>query len=480
MLENEFFPTPKPVIHKMIEPYLYEGRYLRSLGYILDPSAGAGGILDYLEENCKVRSRELMAIEINQELRYTLQGKEYRVIGSDFLTYAEPCKFGLILMNPPFSEGVKHVLKAWEILADGGHLTALVNAETVRNKYSEERKVLGHLIKEYGSVEELGQCFKDAERPTDVEIALIRLHRPPQESKINFNDLDLEAEDRFSEEEFSANPLAHRDAVKNLVARYNAIQKILVERHQMQSKLDFYLDGIDRAVYETVSAEGEKCLSNKANINKQIRVLKARFWNTLFQKTKIGQKTTSDFQKKFSEFSRNQAAMAFTEENILEVLGLFYLNQNKIFQECLLQIFDTATEYHEKNKVHIEGWKTNKSYRVNKRIIIPWGVSYEALWGFRIGYGKCESFLNDLDKVLCWLSGINSELPEFKGTYGAINAFIHECKRGKSHQEVFESTFLKIRIFKKGTVHLDFKDLGLLATFNQAAAQGKKWIGGGY
>jgi hypothetical protein len=35
-------------------------------------------------------------------------------------------------------------------------------------------------------------------------------------------------------------------------------------------------------------------------------------------------------------------------------------------------------------------------------------------------------------------------------------------------------------MFKKGTVHLKFKDQYMLNDFNQMAAKGKKWLGAGY
>lgn len=48
------------------------------------------------------------------------------------------------------------------------------------------------------------------------------------------------------------------------------------------------------------------------------------------------------------------------------------------------------------------------------------------------------------------------------------------------HDEWFESTFFRIKFFKKGTVHLEFKDEHAWAEFNRRAAAGKNWIGGGY
>jgi hypothetical protein len=39
-----------------------------------------------------------------------------------------------------------------------------------------------------------------------------------------------------------------------------------------------------------------------------------------------------------------------------------------------------------------------------------------------------------------------------------------------------ESTFFKMRYFKKGTLHLEFKDADLWERFNITAAKGKNWL----
>ena len=31
--------------------------------------------------------------------------------------------------------------------------------------------------------------------------------------------------------------------------------------------------------------------------------------------------------------------------------------------QCVSDVFDKATAYHEKNVIHTEGWKTNKSWK---------------------------------------------------------------------------------------------------------------------
>lgn len=118
MLEHEFYPTTNQVVLKMLAPY-WEGRKYntRNYGYKhrywqeskwllpakpwLEPHGGNGAILDVLAAsetkeygNVAQARKELFTIELSLELRFVLQEKGYRVIGSDFLTYNELREFG--------------------------------------------------------------------------------------------------------------------------------------------------------------------------------------------------------------------------------------------------------------------------------------------------------------------------------------------------------------------------------------------------
>jgi len=524
MFEQELYPTPVPVIEKMLARYCrefsdesfdydhpgrvkYSRKYLKFTGLILDPESGSGAILDYLSKTLKIESRHLVAIELDLELRFLLQGKGYKVIGSDFLEYDEPCEFGLIVANPPFSNGVNHALKIWEVLAPKGEAAILLNRETIDNPLTKDRRVLlsilasqidlttptdfidrgfssekdlPNLLKRLesaGRIEYLGQCFQDSERPTDVEVVLIRLTKPAKPTGIQFDDLKIESDGSITDEEFAANPLARRDFIRDLVDRYNAAVAILKERGIAQSKLDLYLSDIEPAVYDACDRKDSESLHIKPSLSDQVAALKSRFWNTLFRRSKLGQRATSHFFKKFDSYARQQSSLAFTVANINELVGLFFHTQEETMKECLEDVFDRLSAYCEGNKVYREGWKTNKSWRLNKKIIHPYGIRYEKDWGnFSMAHHSTEIY-EDLDKVLCYVGGISPE----KGatTYRAIDNFVGLVRRGTPHNREFESCFFKIRIFKKGTVHLVFKDLKLLEDFNRKVAEGKNWLGDG-
>lgn len=73
-----------------------------------------GDIADYIRDagrNCN-SFLTVDCIEIDPELRNILKGKNHHVVHDDFLTFHTYKQYDLIVMNPPFSEGDKHLLKS--------------------------------------------------------------------------------------------------------------------------------------------------------------------------------------------------------------------------------------------------------------------------------------------------------------------------------------------------------------------------------
>ena len=78
-----------------------------------------------------------------------LEGKEYHVIHDDFLTYHGQYHYDLIILNPPFNEGDKHLEKALDIQKNGGNIICILNAETIDNPCTNRRKALVQKLEEY-------------------------------------------------------------------------------------------------------------------------------------------------------------------------------------------------------------------------------------------------------------------------------------------------------------------------------------------
>ena len=183
MFNADFYPTPRSVAEKMLAPF--DSKRLLS-AKILEPSAGKGDIAEAIASRmaCGMAfSRvehfrgSIHCIELEPELRATLSGMGYRVVGDDFLAFQpDGERYDLIVMNPPFSTADKHLLHAWDILR-GGDIACLLPAAMLNNQHTSSRRLLATIIEENGSVENLGPCFEDAERKTNVDVVLIRLHK---------------------------------------------------------------------------------------------------------------------------------------------------------------------------------------------------------------------------------------------------------------------------------------------------------------
>jgi len=55
---------------------------------------------------------------------------------------------------------------------------------------------------------------------------------------------------------------------------------------------------------------------------------------------------------------------------------------------------------------------------------------------------------------------------------------ITSSKRSLEPNTWIERPYYEFKLFKKGTIHIRFKDQYLLDDFNAIAAKGKQWLGG--
>jgi hypothetical protein len=460
---NQFYPTPIKVASKM-QSALSRDRPRDSIFPILEPSAGKGDlILGYPKE-------KVACLELHPDLRSILKDNGCKVIGSDFLEFNERGVYPSIIMNPPFNEGIAHLFHAWELLRDGGRIVCLL-PETVLNDGNSQKQRLNQLLSLYGRVEELGSCFHDAERKTDVPVVMITLNKPAQ--KFGFN-VDFQ----YGVEDFEAaitpsvtNTLGKTDVIETLVHQYELALESLRESHVASQKLRFAMTGITSHSGLGRNRWDDDLIPNTP-FEVHARELKARFWQTVFQKTELEKRATSDFQRKFTEWEKEQIGLAFTASNIRQMLLMFWQNKDQIDIDSLCHVFDQLTRNHAQ-WITGEAWKTNKAARINKKVIVEYGVNHDQ-WGFSTSYHKTD-FYNDVDKAMCILSG--KKFDDISSIDGAIRHFIRETKE---YDQRFESEFFKIQIFKKGSVHLWFKDLNLNEEFNRRVAEHRKWIGSNY
>lgn len=494
MFHPEFFPTPAAVIEKMLEPYFeqrerpFPHQVLNLSGRtIFDPGAGSGALLEFVEKRLNKNyydrgQAKLYCCEVDPDLKATLQGKNYRLVGEDFLTYEGDTIFDLILMNPPFSCADKHILKAWQVVGAGGDVVALCNAETLRNPYTKTRQQLARVIEQYGQSEELGQVFLQAERPTDVEVSLIRLKKPQQDSPFSFQ-WESKGREKHAElgEHLYKDQVATRDVIGNMMVQFDQLKEQFVALLRAVDGINFYGKGLVNSEYRSAWEVAQEVVSRRTGrgdyascYNTFTEAMRQEIWGAILDKLHIKKYLTQKVQENFTAFARAQGYMEVTHESVWSLMSMVMANTGTIMKEAVTDVFDEFTAYYEENRVYQEGWKTNSRWKVNRKIILPYWVNLcKYMESFSVSrHGQ----LSDVDKVMCYLTAtdydkcytIAQALETRFRSLGRIGkgSFYNEC----------QSEFFNIRFFKKGTLHLEFRDPRLHQEFNLAACAGKQWL----
>lgn len=173
-LDTQFYPTP-PALAARAWAKFKNRNFVR----ILEPQAGNGDLAQARPDWDRYSGRPAIdCCEIDISKHALLRAKGLNVVGIDFLRFGNGSFYSHIICYPPFAEGATHVLKSWDILWDG-EIVAILNAETVRNPFSQERQRLVRLIEQFGEFEFVEGAFAgpQAQRRTDVEVALVYLRK---------------------------------------------------------------------------------------------------------------------------------------------------------------------------------------------------------------------------------------------------------------------------------------------------------------
>jgi hypothetical protein len=514
----DFFPTPRAIARKMLSKITN-----REAKYYLEPSAGKGDIADVIKNPCtweefeaehpneegnrggyRVRRHEwndphyaarvnIDVIENYPALTSVLSGKGYDVVGYDWLTYGGVSYYDAIVMNPPFSEGAKHLLKAWDFLHNG-EIVCLLNEETIKNPYSDERKQLAAIIQQFGDVEYLGDCFSTAEHKTDVNVAMVYLKKVAEDDAP-----DLWAKDTTQEKHYGVDydgdvkMLAIRDNLGNMEHWFDMANQHWVKGIEHIRKAKLYMDQ-NKIKDASRHDEGfgkilELALSNVHTCRAEfMRRHRRQAWTSVFEQMEFNRWLDSKQQERFMRDVERDSTIPFTAENIKATLENVFLSRKKLFDESVAGVFDELCGHAVENGCgpvmptcvkshwnHGEGWKTNDNYKVNLKLIFPYGCRYDKVFNsFSTYYGEAGRIYSDLDRILCVLDGQPFDKCYTVG--GALSrAFDH--KYTSISDQVFESEYFEGRFFKKGTVHLKWKREDLWEAFNRTAAAGKKWLG---
>ena len=455
-MDLQFYPTP-PEIGKRLVSMIHDAQ-----PPILEPSAGTG---DLLETAIKAHVRnpdhyefvlaDVHCVEYDKDRAATLRGKHYKVVWDDFLTFSPVTPYQTIIMNPPFNDGATHLLKALNILSDGGELACILNAETIKNPYSNERKIL---IQQLEACEEY-QCefVQDAFPDVNVEVALIHVKKKAPtvrcETFENFKRLIVEEAQKET-----STALIHgtTDNIKREVIAYQAVVKSALH---LFDELNVFNSMVKKLDEVTEVFEMKNRFEERYDLVKKIN---GAFWKKFLFSEELARLMTNDIRNAYSSKLHEMQEYEFNEVNILQLKSDLIKNLTSNINDAILKVWRNFTsrfswrDEKSPNIHYYSGWKTNDAFRCNERVIIP--LYAFSTWTQSLELYRVRGELSDIEKAMNYLDCGRTEDSDMSNKL--------EVAQARGINRGIDTKYFTVDLFKKGTCHLRFKDMELLKKFN--------------
>lgn len=496
--DTQFYPTPRNIAGKLME-----GIDWSQITSILEPSAGRGDLVEWVEKriaNGYVRgmsgrycleNKDIDCIEIDPNLRALLVGKGMRVVHDNFLTYHTNKWYDLIIMNPPFADGDAHLLHAIDLCRHGGQIACILNAETIRNPYTNRRKVLLSELSKYGAtIRYLGNGFKSSARKTDVEVALINMSIPKAVADTSIWD-ELEKANEAHIKTDCANEMAPANPMERLIQEYDLLCKSGISMIQIYNGVAPRIHDSSKSKYSRPIIElcinGDTCdtLCSSNDVNKFLRAARARYWQELLELPELQERMTSTMREKYGNMVSQMADYEFSAFNIQQTIEKILGQLQTGVEDAIMKCFDKLSAKHTYNNdiqndnIHYyNGWKTNEAHRVNVKCIIPtYGCFARGYKVDKYGHWKdtlegldvrgCFQVLDDLEKALDYLDKGETLPTNLESTLRAAEAE----GRTTVYCKYFTVTF-----YKKGTCHIKFHNEKILERLNIFVGRQRNWL----
>lgn len=458
MFNKDFYPTPTDVIQRMITTANLDikGKI------ILEPSAGTGNIVDYLNSN---GAKEVLTCEKEEKLLSILSTKS-NILSNDFLTLdsTRVSHIDAIVMNPPFSNGIDHLLHAYQIAPSGCQILSLFNTHTLDRDI---RKVneLKQIIRDTGTVTHFGECFKQSERTTNVSISFIHLSKQQDTNEDNEFDGYFDMDDTQADQE---DGIVKYNYVRDIVGRYVQAVSLFNETMEANNKINeitkpIATNGVSFGAYRNGSSYNSGTLSRE----EYKKELQTSCWQNVFRDIGVEKYMTTKAQGQLNKFIETQTKIPFTVKNIYKMAEIIIGTHKSRMEQSIVDTFDTISRYSiDDTNEYTEKWVTNKTHCIGKKFIIPClcqvGYSGKPETMFS-NYGRSmKATIDDMIKCLCYITG------EPYDRCGTIRDAIANSTFGSWSNF---PPFFNIKTYKKGTVHFQFKDAKVQDKLNKQIAK---------
>lgn len=407
------------------------------------------------------------------------------VVHDDFLTFQSRKHYDLIVMNPPFADGDAHLLKAIELQRRwGGQIRCLLNADTLLNPCTNRRKVLESQLAELGAeMEYIEGGFANGERATGVTVALIKIAIPQVNEDSDIFQRLSEAAHLDEESARDVTDMAVTDFMEQIVSRFNvevdAGLELIREYRNMRPYLLDSFDKEDKFGFTTLTlCAGDPSKSggrgSVPSVNKFLGLVRKKYWSALFSNKEFVGKLTSNLREKYRGMVDEMVKYDFTLFNIQKIAAQMNAEMGRGIQDTIVELFDKMTEKHtwypemERNIHYYNGWKTNKAHKLGMKVILPVYGMFSSWSRKAFELYEAEKTISDIEKVFDYLDG---NMTAHVNLHGVLQT---ACNEGQTRN--IPCKFFDVTLYKKGTMHIKFRNPELVDRFNIYCCKHKGWL----
>src|SRR5699024_1993142 len=306
---------------------------------------------------------------------------------------------------------------------------AILNKETLNNAYTSKRQELLRKLDGYDAeIRYVSDSFTEAERKTDVEVALIHVEVEKADAgRSIYDSIPFFATDKEETSEALETALSTQVKASELDDKLNDIERLIIEYETacelaretfeaISAKQSFY-SYIGR-VNEPEGSRTSPLYSIEAHVktfraedlNEELANLRRGYWELILDTDDFRNLLTNEAIQKLNRQMSVANGMEINLANVRTLLMALGANQTEILTDSIVSIFEKITRYHmneySTNIHYFNGWKTNDTYRINKKIIIPIKHEFDS-FDFGGKFGSSEiSYSNVCYDVKNWIGDI--------------------------------------------------------------------------
>ena len=436
-----------------------------------------------LEQISRLKEDSEKEKELEEEFA-TIPWNGVRLVGNNFLSFDTLKAYDLVIMSPDFACGDEYLLRAIQLMKRGGQICCLLNASTLENPYSLKRKTLIQILESYqADIEYFDNAFMDAERKTNMRVAMVYLDIPkPREKSEIFSKMEKAVHEEMQEEMPNGEEIVSTDLIESLIAHYKAETRSGVELIRLWESLSPYISSsFGKEGIPILSLKVKECrefASESTNlVNQYLDTTRYKYWSALLTNKKFVGRLTSKLQQEYKERIQEFAQYEFTKFNIQQLANDISARVQQGIMDDIEHLFDKLTEEYSwfpecaKNVHYFDGWASNKAHKIGKKSILPTHFSPDRDW--------------NSDKNTPYLCAAKQRLEDIIRVFGYLDtgevqaidlADVLEKSFKNGIKSNIDLGYFKVSFYKKGTMHLVYNCPMLIDRMNILAAQRKNWL----